>query len=148
MLEMQQLGSLRQLDSKKAAKRPLDIYIFNVQRLEDNPYNSHYEQLVYLEKLGFNVNPVKKMCKGIESAIREVEHIGEMREGLSFGTDGAVVKVDDLTLREVLGTNFKTPKWAIAYKYPPERKETILKDIVCQVRKNRCNNTNGNTRTG
>lgn len=62
MLEMQQLGSLRQLDSKKTAKRPLDIYIFNVQKLEDNHFNSHYEQLKYLETLGFNVNPVKKKC--------------------------------------------------------------------------------------
>lgn len=72
------------------------------------------------------------MC-GIENAINEIERIGEIRENLSFGTDGAVIKVDDLALREVLGTNFKTPRWAIAYKYPPERKETILKDIVCQV---------------
>ncbi len=86
-----------------------------------------------MEKLGFNVNPVKKLCNGIEEAIEEVEKIGENRENFSFGTDGAVVKVDNLKLREKLGTNFKTPKWAIAYKYPPERKETILKDIVCQV---------------
>ncbi len=126
-------GSLRQLDSKKTAKRPLDIYIFNVQRLENNQFNSHYEQLLYLEKLGFNVNPLKKHCKGIESAIREIKRIGEIREELGFGTDGAVIKVDNLELREVLGTNFKTPRWAIAYKYPPERKETILKDIICQV---------------
>lgn len=126
-------GSLRQLDSKKTAKRPLDIYIFNVQRLENNEFNSHYEQLKYLEKLGFNVNPVKKLCHGIESAIREIERIGEIRASLGFGTDGAVIKVDNLDLREVLGTNFKTPRWAIAYKYPPERKETILKDITCQV---------------
>ena len=126
-------GSLRQLDSKKTAKRPLDIYIFNVQKLEDNEFNSHYEQLKYLEKLGFNVNPVKKLCNGIESAIKEIERIGEIRESLGFGTDGAVIKVDNLDLREILGTNFKTPRWAIAYKYPPERKETILKDITCQV---------------
>ncbi len=126
-------GSLRQLDSKKTAKRPLDIYIFNVQRLENNSFNSHYEQLKYLEKLGFNVNPIKKKCVGIESAIKEVERIGTIREELSFGTDGAVIKVDNLKLRELLGTTFKTPRWAIAYKYPPERKETILKDIVCQV---------------
>jgi len=129
-------GSLRQLDSKKTAKRPLDIYIFNVQKLEENQFNSHYEQLLYLEKLGFNVNPVKKQCKGIETAIKEIESIGERREGLNFGTDGAVIKVDDLKLREELGTTFKTPRWAIAYKYPPETKETILKDIICQVRKN------------
>lgn len=136
MLEMQQLGSLRQLNSKIVAKRPLNIFIFNIQKLEGNTFNSHYEQLIYLEKLGFNVNPVKKQCTGIEAAIKEVEKIGEKRPSLGFGTDGAVIKVDDLNLREVLGTNFKTPKWAIAYKYPPERKETILKDIICQVRKN------------
>lgn len=135
MLEMQQHGSLRQLDSKKTAKRPLDIYIFNIQKLEINTFTSHYEQLLYLEQLGFNVEPVKKQCIGIEEAIKEVESIGERREGLSFGTDGAVIKVDDLHSREILGTNFKTPRWAIAYKYPPETKETILKDIVCQVRK-------------
>lgn len=140
-------GSLRQLDSKKTAKRPLDIYIFNIQKLEGNTYTSHYEQLLYLEKLGFNVNPVKKQCIGIENAIKEVESIGERRASLGFGTDGAVIKVDDLNLREDLGTNFKTPKWAIAYKYPPEQKETILKDIICQVRKNRSNYTNGNIRT-
>lgn len=133
---MQRLGSLRQLNSKIVAKRPLDIFIFNIQKLEGNTFNSHYEQLVYLEKLGFNVNPVKKQCTGIEAAIKEVEKIGEKRPSLGFGTDGAVIKVDDLNLREVLGTNFKTPKWAIAYKYPPERKETVLKDIICQVRKN------------
>lgn len=126
-------GSLRQLDSKKTAKRPLDIYIFNVQRLENNQFNSHYEQLLYLEKLGFNVNVVKKHCIGIENAIKEIERIGEIRADLGFGTDGAVIKVDNLDLREILGTNFKTPRWAIAYKYPPERKETVLKDITCQV---------------
>jgi DNA ligase (NAD+) len=82
---------------------------------------------------------------GIEEAIKEIESIGERRAGLGFGTDGAVIKVDDLDLREELGTTFKTPRWAIAYKYPPERKETILKDIAFGVRKNWCNNTNGNT---
>lgn len=127
-------GSLRQLDSKKTAERPLNIYIFNIQKLENNSYTSHYEQLLYLEKLGFNVNPIKKQCIGIEEAIREIENIGKKREKLSFGTDGAVIKVDELALRDILGTTFKTPKWAIAYKYPPERKETILKDIICQVR--------------
>lgn len=145
MLEMPQHGSLRQLDSKKTAKRPLDIYIFNIQKLENNTFNSHYEQLMYLEKLGFNVNPVKKLCNGIESSIKEIERIGGIRERLGFGTDGAVIKVDNLELREALGTNFKTPRWAIAYKYPPEKKETILKDIICQVGRTRCNNSNGNT---
>ena len=126
-------GSLRQLDSKETAKRPLDIYIFNVQKSDTIEFKSHYESLVYLEKLGFNVNPVKILCNNINEAIEAINKIGEDRESLSFGIDGAVIKVDDLPLRDVLGANYKTPKWAIAYKYPPEQKQTILKDIVCQV---------------
>lgn len=133
MQEMQQLGSLRQLDSKIAASRPLDIYIFNVQKSDDIKFTSHYESLEYLKKLGFNVNPVVKPCDTITKAIEEIEKIGEQREELTFGIDGAVIKVDNLAHREILGTNFKTPKWAIAYKYPPEEKETLLKDIICQV---------------
>lgn len=126
-------GSLRQLDSKITEKRPLDIYIFNIQRLKKNKIKSHYEQLLYLEKLGFNVNPEKKLCHGIEEAIEAVEDIGKRRESLTFGTDGAAIKVDNLEYREKLGTTFKVPRWAIAYKYPPEKKETILKEIQCQV---------------
>ena len=126
-------GSLRQLDSKVTAKRPLDIFIFNVQKCDDVKFVSHYESLVYLEKLGFNVNPVKVLCSNIEDAIKEIEKIGEKRETLSFGIDGAVIKVDNLEQREQLGTTFKVPKWAVAYKYPPEQKETVLKDIICQV---------------
>lgn len=126
-------GSLRQLDSKITATRPLDIYIFNVQKLENNQFNSHYEQLEYLDKLGFNVNPVKILCNNIDEAINAIIKIGDDREKLSFGIDGAVIKVDNLDYREELGTTFKTPRWAIAYKYPPEQKETLLKDIVCQV---------------
>ena len=126
-------GSLRQLDSSITATRPLDIYIFNVQKSEDIKFTSHYESLVYLESLGFNVNPVKVLCNNIQEAIKEVQKIGETREKIPFGIDGAVIKVDDLDLREKIGTTFKTPKWAIAYKYPPEQKETILKDIVCNV---------------
>lgn len=126
-------GSLRQLDSTITEKRPLDIYIFNIQRLKKNKIKSHYEQLLYLEKLGFNVNPEKKLCHGIEEAIEAVEDIGKRRESLTFGTDGAAIKVDNLEYREKLGTTFKVPRWAIAYKYPPEKKETILKEIQCQV---------------
>ena len=126
-------GSLRQLDSKETAKRPLDIYVFNVQKSIDINFKSHYDSLVYLEKLGFNVNPIKIFCDTIDEAIEAINKIGEDRESLSFGIDGAVIKVDDLKLREILGTNYKTPKWAIAYKYPPEQKETLLKDIICQV---------------
>ena len=126
-------GSLRQLDSKVTAKRPLDIFIFNVQRLEGNTFNSHNEQLNYLKKLGFNVNPIHDYCTSIDEAINAVNKIGENRDSLTFGIDGAVIKVDELDLREKLGVTAKTPRWAIAYKYPPEQKQTILKDIICQV---------------
>ena len=126
-------GSLRQLDSKITAKRPLDIYIFNVQKIEGKEFNSHFEELEYLDKLGFNVNPVRIYCKTIEEIKNAIQKIGNDRENLTFGIDGAVVKVDDLHFREILGITAKTPRWAVAYKYPPEQKETILKDIVCQV---------------
>lgn len=126
-------GSLRQLNSKITEKRPLDIYIFNVQKWEGTAFNSHYEELIYLESLGFNVNPVKILCKTYEEAIKAIEKIGEDREKLSFGIDGAVIKIDSLSFREKLGTTYKTPRWAVAYKYPPEAKETKLKDIICQV---------------
>ena len=126
-------GSLRQLDSKITQKRPLDIYIFNVQKIEGKQFSSHYEELEYLNKLGFNVNPVRIYCKNIEEVKKAIEQIGEMRENLTFGIDGAVVKIDNLKFREILGTTAKTPRWAVAYKYPPEKKETILKDIICQV---------------
>ena len=126
-------GSLRQLDSKITASRPLDIFIFNVQKSDTIKFTSHLESLKYLEKIGFNVNPVKVFCTSIKEVIDEINKIGENREKLSFGIDGAVVKVDDLRQREILGVTYKTPKWAIAYKYPPERKETILKDILLQV---------------
>lgn len=126
-------GSLRQLDSKITAKRPLDIFIFNIQKIENNSINSHYEQLQYLEKLGFNVIPIRRYCNGINEAIEAIKKIGEDREKLKFGIDGAVIKIDNLEERKILGTTYKVPRWAIAYKYPPEQKETLLKDIICQV---------------
>lgn len=126
-------GSLRQLDSKVTAKRPLDIYIFNVQKIDGMEFNSHFEELEFLAKQGFNVNPVRIPCKDIEEVKKAIAKIGEMRENLTFGIDGAVVKIDNLKFREILGTTAKTPRWAVAYKYPPEQKETILKDIICQV---------------
>ena len=126
-------GSLRQLDSSITKKRPLDIYIFNVQKIEGKEFSSHFEELEYLSKLGFNVNPVRILCKNIKEVRSAINKIGEEREKLTFGIDGAVVKVDDLNLRKIMGTTTKVPKWAIAYKYPPEKKETILKDIEFQV---------------
>lgn len=126
-------GSLRQIDSKITQKRPLDIYIFNVQKIEGKSFHSHYEELEYLSKLGFNVNPIRIYCKTIEEIEQAIQKIGKEREKLTFGIDGAVVKIDNLKFREILGTTAKTPRWAIAYKYPPERKETKLKEIICQV---------------
>lgn len=126
-------GSLRQLDSKITEKRPLDIYIFNVQKIEGKEFNSHYEELEYLSEQGFNVNPVRIYCKTMKEIEQAIEKIGEDRESLTFGIDGAVVKVDNLKFREILGSTAKTPRWAVAYKYPPEKKETKLKEIICQV---------------
>ncbi len=126
-------GSLRQLDSNITKQRPLDIYIFNVQKIEGKEFNSHFEELEYLSNQGFNVNPVRIYCENEEEVIKAIEKIGKDRESLTFGIDGAVVKVDDLAFREILGTTSKVPKWAVAYKYPPEQKETKLKEIICQV---------------
>ena len=126
-------GSLRQLDSKISASRPLDIYIFNVQEIEGKEFNSHYEELNYLKEQGFNVNPVLIPCKTLKEVKEAINKIGEMRDSLTYGIDGAVIKVDDLKFREILGVTVKTPRWAIAYKYPPEQRDTIVKDIVCQV---------------
>lgn len=126
-------GSLRQLNPKITAQRPLDIYIFNVQKIEDKTFNSHFEELEFLASLGFNVVPFRKLCHTIDEAISAIKEIGENRDKLTFGIDGAVIKVDNLALREKMGTTFKVPRWAIAYKYPPEQKETILKDIICEV---------------
>ena len=126
-------GSLRQLDSKITKTRPLDIYIFNVQKIEGKEFNSHYEELEYLSNQGFHVNPIRIYCKTMQEIEKAIQKIGEDRENLTFGIDGAVVKVDDLKFREILGTTAKTPRWAVAYKYPPEKKETKLKEIICQV---------------
>lgn len=126
-------GSLRQLDSNITKTRPLDIYVYNVQEIKGKEFASHYEELKYLEKLGFNVNPVKIHCNTTDEVIKAIEKIGQDREKLTFGIDGAVIKVDDLNFREILGTTAKNPRWQIAYKYPPEQKETKLIDIVCNV---------------
>ncbi len=126
-------GSLRQLDSKITKKRPLDIYVYNIQKIEGKEISSHYEGLKYLEKLGFNINPIKIFCKSAEEVNSAIKEIGEKRDDLTFGIDGAVIKVDDLNFREILGTTAKNPRWQIAYKYPPEQKKTKLIDIVCNV---------------
>ena len=126
-------GSLRQLDTNITKKRPLDIYVYNVQKIKGKKFKSHFEELKYLEEIGFNVNPVKIYCENLEEINNAIEKIGNERENLTFGIDGAVIKVDDLEFRELLGNTAKSPRWQIAYKYPPEQKETKLLDIICQV---------------
>ena len=125
-------GSLRQLDSKIAAKRGLDIYIFNIQLCEGVDFSSHTETLDFLKQLKFKVVPHKKYAS-VESVNQEVAAINENREKLSCDIDGAVIKVDNLLQRESLGTTAKFPRWAAAYKYPPEIKPTVVEDIVVQV---------------
>lgn len=126
-------GSLRQLDPEITKQRNLDIYIFNVQKSEDIKFVSHYESLEKLKELGFNVNPYVKKCQDIGEVLLAIEEIGNLRGTLTFDIDGAVVKVDNLAQREEIGVTTKTPKWAVAYKYPPEKKETVVKDIIVQV---------------
>ena len=126
-------GSLRQLDSNITKTRPLDIYVYNIQKINGKEILSHYEALNYMQKLGFNINPIRILCNTLEDVIKAIDEIGNKRDTLTFGIDGAVIKVDDLKYREILGTTAKNPRWQIAYKYPPEQKETILEDIVCNV---------------
>ena len=125
-------GSLRQLDSKIAAKRGLDIYIFNIQLVEGLEFTTHTETLNYLRKLKFKVIP-QKTLSGVVEIDAEVAAINENREKLTCDIDGAVIKLDDLALRETLGATAKFPRWAAAYKYPPEIKPTVVEDIVVQV---------------
>ena len=122
-------GSLRQKNPQITAKRKLDIFVFNIQRIEGRELSSHKESLDYLKELGFNTVPFYKKCESIEKAIEEINRIGESRGTLPFDIDGAVIKVDDFSEREILGSTAKFPKWALAFKYPPEEKETTLLDI-------------------
>lgn len=126
-------GSLRQLDPKIAAERGLDIIVFNLQLAEGAAPKTHTESLDWLARLGFKVSPYYHTFLTIEAAFQEIQKLGELRGTLPFQIDGAVVKVNDLAAREQLGKTAKYPKWAAAFKYPPEQKETVLRDIVIQV---------------
>ncbi len=126
-------GSLRQLDAKIAAERGLEIIVFNVQLASGVTFGTHAESLEYLKKLGFPVSPYFNVYKTAEEAFSEVERLGALRDELPFQIDGAVLKVNDLSMRDALGRTTKFPKWAAAYKYPPEQKKTKLLDIVIQV---------------
>ena len=126
-------GSLRQLDPKLTAKRPLDIFIFNLEHLADDNCKTHSESLELLDKLGFSVSPDFKVFDNIEDIIKYIEYWTEHREELKYGIDGMVIKVNNFEQREQMGFTAKSPRWAIAYKFPAERKTTKLLDIIVEV---------------
>lgn len=126
-------GSLRQKDPKITAKRNLDIFVFNIQQIEGKELNSHYESLQYIKELGFKTVPFFNRFDSIEGVFGEIDRIGSIRYTLPFDIDGAVIKVDDFSQREVLGSTAKVPRWALAWKYPPEEKETTLLDVEINV---------------
>lgn len=126
-------GSLRQKDSRVTASRGLDIFVFNLQRIEGRELTCHSESLDYMKSLGFNVIDGYKTFDNIEDAVLRIMEIGENRQSYSYDIDGAVIKVDNFELRNELGSTAKVPKWAVAFKYPPEEKETKLLDIEINV---------------
>lgn len=125
-------GSLRQKDSSITAKRSLDIFIFNIQQIEGKQLSSHHESLEYLKTLGFKVVR-DDVYDNINDAVLRIREIGEEKKDYTYDTDGAVIKVDDFSQRDILGATAKAPKWAVAFKYPPEEKETTLNDIEINV---------------
>ena len=126
-------GSLRQLDSRIAASRGLDIFIFNLQNIDDFDFETHSASLAWLKTLGFAVTQGYTVCQTAQEAVAAIETIGQTRATFGYATDGAVVKVDSLRQREQLGSTVKAPRWAVAYKFPPEEKETKLHEILIQV---------------
>lgn len=126
-------GSLRQLDSKVTASRRLDIFVFNVQAAEGIEFSSHIESLEYLKSQGFHIIDGIRRASSAEEIISAIEEIGAARDSLPYDIDGVVIKADSLAERKLLGENISTPKWAIAYKFPPEQKQTKLTDIIIQV---------------
>ena len=126
-------GSLRQKNAKITKERQLDIFVFNIQQIDGEKLTSHVQSLEYLKELGFTTLPFYYKCSDIDEVIEKIEEIGNKRGELSFGIDGAVIKVDEFEKREILGSTSKFPKWAEAYKYPPEEKETELLDIEINV---------------
>lgn len=126
-------GSLRQKNPKITAERRLDIFVFNVQKFEGSEFSDHKNSLDFLKSLGFVTVPFYTPCENIEQAKKELERIGEMRSTLPFDIDGAVIKVNDFAQRRTLGSTAKFPRWAVAFKYPPEEKDTVLRDIEISV---------------
>ena len=126
-------GSLRQKDAKITASRGLSIFVFNLQRGQGREFTRHSETLDYIKSLGFPVSPRYNVYHSIEDAIEEILRIGELRGTLEYDIDGAVIKVNDLAARSTLGSTNKFPRWAIAFKYPPEVKESVVRDIEVTV---------------
>lgn len=126
-------GSLRQLDPKLAAKRPLDIFIFNLENIDDLGIETHSQSFDYIKSLGLKVNEKYKLCKDIEEVIEYIGYWTENRSSLPYEIDGMVIKVDSIAQREVLGFTAKSPRWATAFKFPAERKKTKLLDIEVEV---------------
>ena len=126
-------GSLRQKDAKITGSRGLSIFVFNVQQIRGKELTRHSDSLDYLKSLGLPVSPRYHVVHDIEQAIAEIEQIGQNRSKLDFDMDGAVIKVNDFAQREQMGSTNKFPRWAIAFKYPPEVKETILRSIEVAV---------------
>lgn len=125
-------GSMRQLDSRVAASRKLDIICFNVQFNSDREYNTHAESLDHLREMGFPVVGYTS-CESIKECLERIEWLGEHRDELPYDMDGAVIKIDNISQRSFLGSTAKAPRWAVAYKYPPEKKESKVIDVVIQV---------------
>ena len=126
-------GSLRQLDSNITAKRPLDIFIFNLQEIVDKDIYTHSEALEYLKALGLKVSPMRNVYSSMEAVWDEISVWHDKRHELDFEIDGIVIKVNDLAQRAMLGETAKAPRWAIAYKFPAERQLTQIEDIIVQV---------------
>ncbi|MDP4109960.1 MAG: NAD-dependent DNA ligase LigA, partial [Bacillota bacterium] len=126
-------GSLRQLDPKITKERNLSVFCFNIQKLEGRDFITHAETLEFLAEQGFPVSPYFRTVYNIEDAIKEINKVNDTRGELSFDIDGAVIKVNSLAARRTLGSTAKFPRWAVAYKFPPEIKETKLLDIVVNV---------------
>lgn len=126
-------GSLRQKYSEITAERKLDIFVFNLQRCEGKTFSSHGETLEFLKEMGFHMIPEWKICRNAEEIQQVIDRIGNSRQNLPYDIDGVVIKINSLEQRTVFGTTSKTPKWAIAYKFPPEEKESILREIEITV---------------
>lgn len=126
-------GSLRQKDAAITRERELDIFVFNIQQIEGEALTNHKQSLDYLSELGFTTLPFYEECEDIEEVIGKIEEIGMKRGELPFQIDGVVIKVNSFSQRAELGSTAKFPKWAEAYKYPPEEKETVLLDIEINV---------------